>query len=215
MGLVRVHISCFNAILILYQSELGLDSNIMLRPQLETLINLIYIFESKDDIIEVEHKALQYYRWSVYKTKSNMEESFDSIPKEIRDSFYPPNYKIEIVNLYNDLIGDESNKKYKRHSFLSYPERIKLLSKNNLEWLFKVVFAESSASIHVVNFYEGVVQDEKTGHLNIHFFEETGKNSNGPLVISSLLLRILFIEICSFFNFDELNKTFRDHLKNN
>ena len=166
----------------------GLDSLILLRPHLETLLVFLYVTEPQNELNEVFKRTDEYRDWVCVKMKQNMDRSRKlDLYRTImdRDTFrdmVETNYAI-IQGKYLDNKG-ALKRLEKLSSFINNAERERIASKFNMADLYHYIFAESSASIHFADIGDRM---QETGDSKYRFPIRDKRGALWSVLVSNLL----------------------------
>jgi len=182
----------------------GLNTMILLRSQLETILTFLYITQPQTDLDEVYKRTDKYRDWVVIKMKQNMEQShkFDFAQKISRSDFTDNinnNFKI-VKDKYINL-PKEFSRLEKSSNFLSREQRETLAKQFAIEGLYHHIYAESSASIHFADISDCM---EEIDSFNYSY---TIRHKNGafwPIFISNILQFYLIRQFSVFFGIDSI-----------
>jgi hypothetical protein len=165
----------------------SLNSMMLLRSQLETVLTFFYVTQPQADLDEVYRRTDRYRDWVVVKMKKNMERSLrlDLVQALLRDDFkntIRDNYDI-IKEKYLDSPSDFSLLE-NSHNFLSRAQREDLAKAFRIEELYHHIYAESSASIHFADISDRMQETEPLRYCY------TIRHKHGalwPVMLSNLL----------------------------
>jgi len=165
----------------------SLDSMILLRSHLETLLVFFYVTEPQDDLDQVFLRTDKYRDWVVIKMKQNFERSLklDLVRSIVQDSFKGKvfeNYAI-VQEKYLDEEA-ELHRLENLNNFLNPAERRAVATKFGIEDLYEHIYAESSASIHFADIGDRMyeISDSK--------YRYTIRHKNGafwPVMLTNML----------------------------
>jgi hypothetical protein len=165
----------------------SLDSMIILRSQLESILVFFYVTEPQDNLFEVYNRTDMYRDWVAIKMKQNMDKSakLDLFRLILKDDFKTSvNDNYEIVKEKYAEIPSEFNRLEKAHNFLSHQLRESVATKFGVLGPYNHIYAESSATIHFADIGDRMRSTEDA------MYRFTIRNKQGafwPITLSNLL----------------------------
>jgi hypothetical protein len=165
----------------------SLDSMILLRSHLETLLAFFYVTEPQNDLGQVFLRTDKYRDWVVIKMKQNIERSLklDLVRAIVKDSFKGKvfdNYAL-VQEKYLDEQA-ELHRLENLNNFLSRAEREAIASKFGIEDLYQHIYAESSASIHFADIGDRM---QEIGNSRYHYTIRYKHGAFWPVMLSNML----------------------------
>lgn len=160
LGLYSTSNSFHKTIQILVTSGHGQNAMLMLRPQLESLLILLYLTEPQENIEEIEKRIEKFLDWTMIKMYQNSEQSSNldfvrilSTHKEF-SNFTQENYQ-KVCAKYFDR-PKELKKLINSSSFLE--NKAILAEKYQIKDLYHHIHAESSGNLHMADISDRVIQ---------------------------------------------------------
>jgi hypothetical protein len=187
LGVYYSSIGHHDAVQKLALSGHSLDSLILLRTQLETILAFFYLTEPHDNLLEIFKRTERHRHWIAVKMKQNMDES---LKLNLLPNFINEDYRNSVNRNYDIVLKEYSTSPQeiknfeKASSFLTRHERETIASKFGIEGFYNHIFAESSASIHFADIGDRMQQIEPGR------FRYTTRNAHTafwPLMLSNLL----------------------------
>jgi hypothetical protein len=187
LGIYYAAVGHHDSIQALTLSGHSLNSMILLRSQLETVLTFFYVTEPQTDLKEVYKRTDRYRDWVVVKMKYNMDRSlkFDLVEALLPDDFkstIQENYEI-IKSKYLDSASNFT-KLENSHNFLTEVQREALAKTFHIEALYHHIYAESSASIHFADIGDRMQETEPLGYSYAIRYKH---GAFWPVMLSNLL----------------------------
>lgn len=179
-----------------------LNSFNLLRSQLESLLIFLFFIEPKDNLKEIENRINKYRDWITirmydnYQATSKLSLLTDIYKDKSADQYIIDNYN-EVKNKYNKKQFDDLN----RPSFIK--DKTKLADEFGFKELYKHIFKETSANIHIADISDRLFWDESKIYSGF-VYDETHANSFWPVILSNMLLFYLILNFVVFFELKPL-----------
>jgi hypothetical protein len=203
-GIYLTALTKHDSVQVLTLSGHSVDSMMLLRSQLETVLAFLYVTEPQDDRREVYKRIDRYRDWVVVKMEQNMESSLklNLVQVLVEEDFITTvrgNY--ELVKAKYGGSSSEFVKLEKAHNFLSPPERELIADRFGIEDLYHHIYSESSASIH---FADISARMHKIGEFGYHYPIREKHGAFWPLMLSNLLQFHCILQFGKFFGIDSI-----------
>jgi len=185
-----------------------LEALIVLRPQMEALLTLLYFIEPHDDLEEVFSRVDKYRDWLLVKMKRNMDRSYkfdllDSITKT--DDFQ----KTVLAN-YGTILekyrGVDKELKLITHSHSFLKDKRSVASAFEIEDLFDHIYAEASASIHIADISDRMQKSEKPNFYGYEYSIQNKGTGFWALLMSNMIMIHAINNLSKFLGVEETIK---------
>jgi Family of unknown function (DUF5677) len=201
-GIYYAAVGHHDAIQSLALSGHSLDTFILLRSQLETILTFFYVTEPQTDLTEVCKRTDSYRDWVMVKMKQNLEKSQKF---ELLRAVQSKNFDDTVYGNYDALKEKYSRspgqfaKLEKMNNYLNRSQREEIATKFGMEGLYHHVYAESSASIHSADISDRM---RPIGPSRYRYTIRYKHGAFWPLAISNLMQRNCIAQFGKFFGIE-------------
>ena len=187
-GIWYASLAHHDAIQTLALSGHSLESMVLLRPHLESVLTFLYSTEPDRDLGQVEARLNRYRDWVIVKMKKNFDKSrrLDLVQALSKTQDFDHDIQHSYGAVKDGYADNPQEFKVLEDgfSFLTYNERVALATRYDILNLYHHVFAESSAGIHFAD-----VGDRMTelGPSTYQYLIRRKKGAFWPIMLSNLL----------------------------
>jgi hypothetical protein len=190
LGVYFTTVAHHNSIQILSVACHEIEALIILRPQLEALLILLYFIEPHEDIEKVFTRVDKYRDWLLVKMKKNMDRSYKfDLLNSISST---DDFQKSVLANYDSILEKycDFNKELKSlthsHSFLK--DKRAVARAFDIEDLFDHIYAESSASIHIADISDRMQESEKPNFNGYEYRIQNKGTGFGALLMSNMIM---------------------------
>ena len=201
-------VSFHDAVLLLVRKEHGLNAMVLVRPQAEGLVTLLYLLEAGPDLAQVGHRVEHYMDWIRVKQWMNHERSqgFDLLQGVPSHPAYVEEIRAGYEAVAQKYDGREPELRKLRHSasFVPNKSRVKVAEKAGFKDLYQHIIVEGSASIHVADYGDRMTPSPVEDFVGFRFKIRSEKDTTWPLTLSNLLLMHSVVAFAEFLGVDHV-----------
>lgn len=186
-GIWYASIANHDALQTLALSGHGLESMVLLRPHLESVLAFLYVTEPDKDLTEVEARVRRYRNWVIVRMKKNADKSRQlDLVKILRGSADFDKVIEQSYSAVKDSYAESPDDfdALDKFSFLSATERERLATRFGFLDFYNHVFAESSAGVHSADMGDRMTA---TGPLAYRYLIRGKQRAFWPIMLSLLI----------------------------